>query len=99
MSINGKLGGSISFIKNSYIVRFQGYPRKTFSITTHGDLESAKEAAILYKTEISDKKGITKNKYRIINDYVECQLYGGFICKIDLRDLPILRMYTWHAKK
>ena len=96
--INGKPCGSISQVTNAYIIRFQGDPTKTFSLSKYGNLETAKDAAMLYRRETSDEKGLTKNKYRFVEDHMEFQLHGGKICKIDICDFPKL-IYTWNAKK
>lgn len=99
--INGNVGGSMNLLPNktSYVVRFVGNgPSKNFLASKYGGLEAAEDAALAYRRKMSEKYGLTKNKYRFIDGYIEFQIYGGHIGKIDYDDFPKL-VHTWCAKK
>jgi hypothetical protein len=98
--INGHISGCLSLENNkTYLVRFEKEKTKRFPVTKYENLELAKEAAIKYQKEVSDLKGLTKNKYRFIDGYIEFQLFGGLIGKIDIIDINLLLEYIWHSKK
>lgn len=100
----GITAGSLCFIKNAYVVRFQDGTRKTFSLFNYETLEDAKRQAEEYRTLQSLEKGLTKNQYRLIEcdtegTYYELKLQKDFVMKLDMDDLKFTQEYAWCAKK
>jgi len=90
--IGGHSTGSLGYIpkRDVYTVRFSGDPVKTFK---------TREEASSYKRKISEEKGLTKNKYRYVNGYIEVQLQNGHIGKISKKDLELFKQCVWYANK
>jgi hypothetical protein len=100
----GITAGSLCFIKNAYVVRFQDGTRKTFSLFNCETLEDAKQQSEDYRTQTSLEKGLTKNQHRLIECdtdgiYYELKLQEDFIMKLDTKDLKFTQEYSWCAKK
>lgn len=98
--MNGNVGGCMSYLPKctAFLVRFSDEPSRQFSVKKYGNLSDAEDAARSYRSEMSEKHGLTRNKYRFINGYIEFQLTQKCIGKIDYIDFPKL-VYNWHAKK
>lgn len=98
--ISGKYGGSFNWSekRQTYIVRFQNESSLSYSIHRYGSRSKALKEALLYRHKRSDELGITKNNYRYVEDYIEVQLYGDHIAKIDINDIDILNKNIWYAK-
>jgi hypothetical protein len=91
----GHPSGCITYNESSdtYLVRFNDKTRETFK--TLGD-------ARVYRRFTSLEKGLTKNMYRFVDDYVEVQLNGQgeiHIGKIDKKDFKLFKKCIWSAKK
>ena len=86
--IEGHYSGSLTHLhKNDrYQVRFTNEKSKSFK---------TEKEAILYKNKYSDEKGLTKNKYRYVDDYIEVQLYGDHIAKVSIEDLHLVKDFVW----
>jgi hypothetical protein len=96
--------GSVNLVKNSYLVRFTGGFRKTFSLSNCQSLDEAKSKAYKLQETESLRRGLTRNQYRLITEhgkncteeYYEMKLLDGLITKFDKNDLPkILNGFTW----
>jgi len=88
--IGGHTGGSLSYVpkRQVYIVRISGDSTKSFK---------TEKGARLYRRKRSNEKGITKNKYRYVDGYVEVQLQGDHIGKISKNDMDTFKKCIWSA--
>lgn len=104
--LGGKPCGCISSKEGGYqvLINNMGYKYSNwFSISTFGSQENARFAASEWQIEESNKYGLTKNRYRIINDnddqYLEVELQNNMIMKCDIADLNIVEKSIWTAWK
>ncbi len=104
----GHFGGSIRFISklNGYEVRFLNSPQrhyKTFTTFRYGSLENAEQEALQYKRKKAIELELVKNKYRYVREsqefYVEVQMQGNLVAKIDEEDLHLVKNCSWFAHK
>lgn len=71
--------------KTSKVFSFSKYPTKT----------DAASAAEEWRKTRSDELGLTKNKYRVVGDFIEVQLTCDRVMKVSPIDLDIVEAHTW----
>lgn len=99
----GHHAGCVNYSKGAWIVRFIDGTRKQFHEKFYG-FEEAKRLAEEWRVNTSLEKGLTKNRYRIIEDdlegrYIEMQLQKDYIAKFDELALPLATKCIWTAKQ
>ena len=91
--LGGKPAGCISIEDNLCNVVFSKLPSKCFSYRSYGSKEKAIEEAEKYRQTVSDSHGLTKNKYRYVEDekgrWLEVKLQGDLTFKCDVEHLSL----------
>lgn len=88
---------------NTYRVRFkQIKERMNFLVSAHGTVEKARAAAMDWRKRISDEHGLTRNRYRRVDNpdgtyyyEVNVQLSPPISMKISPQDLPLAEESCW----
>lgn len=100
--MGGKPAGHVFRFGKTWTVRFVRGPRndKVTSNQNFRDKDFAGEAqteahAREWRKQESDRLGLTKNMYRLVQDHVEVQLCNDKIMLIDLEDLPLVEAHVW----
>lgn len=102
----GKPGGCTTQTSNSSVkVRFSSPALdQNFTIADHGDIKKALVAATKFRYEEADRRGLVRNKMRIVTssneeNYLEVQGNNDrtFIC--DLEDIKTVKRATWSITK
>lgn len=88
--------------ERKYSFRFQIHNKKIskdFSFSKCGGKEEAKQQAEKYRYIISNEMGLTKNKWRYIENgrYIEMQLTRNKTVIFDAEEFPKLKSRVWHA--
>lgn len=101
----GKKGGQLVEESDGWRVLFVHRPQdgagshesRRFKDKDFGDHQKSKEAACAWKGSMSDKKGLTKNMFRFLEDHVEVRLNNSMCMRIDPVDLGLAERYVWSA--
>lgn len=92
--IGGKPTGCISIQDTFCQVVFSKLPSNSFSYRHYESKEKAIEEAEIYRQTVSDAHGLTKNKYRYVEDekgiWLEVKLQGELTFKCDVEHLPFV---------
>lgn len=98
----GKPAGSIRDRGTNFMVSFCGRKRKEkdtytcFTVEDYGTREAARAAAIAWRLEESDARGLTKNKWTIEGSVRRVELTRGQVMLLDVNDSEALRLVeTW----
>lgn len=101
--IGGKPAGCINIQDSWCQVVFSKLPSKCFSYKQYESKEKAVEEAEIYRQTVSDAHGLTKNKYRYVEDekgmWLEVKLQGELTFKCDVEHLPFVEERIWTANK
>jgi hypothetical protein len=101
--IGGKPTGCINIQDTLCQVVFSKLPSKCFTYKHYESKEKAIEAAELYRRTISDAHGLTKNKYRYVEDeksrWLEVKLQGDLTFKCEVEHLPFVEERIWTGNK
>jgi hypothetical protein len=101
--LGGKPAGCISIQDNWCNVVFSKLPSKYFSYGSYESKEKAIEEAEKYRQTVSDSHGLTKNKYRYVEDekgmWLEVKLQGDLTFKCDVEHLPFVEERVWTGNK
>lgn len=68
---------------------------KSFNYKVYGSKEAARAAAEEWRKTLSDRLDLTRNRYKIFDDYAEVQLSREKTMLIDLVDIPLLSLHSW----
>ena len=101
--ISGKPAGCINIQDSWCQVVFSKLPSKCFSYKQYESKEKAIEEAEIYRQTVSDCHGLTKNKYRYVEDekgtWLEVKLQGDLTFKCDVEHLPFIEERIWTGNK
>jgi hypothetical protein len=101
--LGGKPAGCINIQDNWCNVVFSKLPSKCFSYGLYESKEKAIEEAQIYRQTVSDSHGLTKNKYRYVEDekgrWLEVKLQGDLTFKCDVEHLPFVEERVWTGNK
>ena len=98
----GKPAGCISIRKTHCQLVFTKSTKlksNCYSFSKYPSRASAIAQAEEDQRTISDKHGLTRNKYRVVDDCLEVQLQGDLVMKCEIKHLPLVQSRIWTGNK